>query len=485
MRKIKGKGNRKSRWLLKGARQEICAGYSGKGAVRMRRKRGEDTEKGALFIEATLSLVTYFFFFLMLYSLIDLCRAQASIASALNQTAKEIAHYSYLYSLTGLNDSYQALSNSAQDEKDSVSEFVSDTDTFLGSVGEVFGEIQSLGEGGQGTIGDMDAFLSSIENVQSSGSDLMTQLTELAKSPEQLLFGAAKILATDGIELAKTEWIAIPITRALIQKNLVSYDGDSPERFLESLGVIPGEDGGEVSYLNGLSFDGSSLFPYGSDDITLKVTYQVRIVPLLPVDIRITMTHTAAAKGWMSGDATSDYTEIVKQKNDSLWTNATIEQRSSAIRSEQIQLLKEQGYYSVSSETYLHVYDPVANRIVMVATSNPFYGLDSIDQADREQAVNNLERLAAAMRSSTDGMEEIKVKDPDQGNQKVTKQVDPESLDLVIRLVIPEDAGALEWMQEAQAEANMRGVTVEYVQDYGMGLEYTIVQTEENGQGGS
>ena len=60
--------------------------------------------------------------------------------------------------------------------------------------------------------------------------------------------------------------------------------------------------------------------------------------------------------------------------------------------------------------------------------------------------MNNLERLAAAMRSSTDGMEEIKVKDPDQGNQKVTKQVDQESLDLVIRLVIPEDAGALEWM---------------------------------------
>ena len=59
-------------------------------------------EKGMVTIEATIALTAFLFFFVMIYSIIGIVTAQAKIAVAINNTAKEISHYSYLYALTGL-----------------------------------------------------------------------------------------------------------------------------------------------------------------------------------------------------------------------------------------------------------------------------------------------------------------------------------------------------------------------------------------------
>ena len=61
-------------------------------------------EKGAIVIEATLSLTFFMFLIVMLLSIVNICIAQAKIAVALNETAKEISQYSYMYTLTGINE---------------------------------------------------------------------------------------------------------------------------------------------------------------------------------------------------------------------------------------------------------------------------------------------------------------------------------------------------------------------------------------------
>ena len=43
------------------------------------------------------------------------------------------------------------------------------------------------------------------------------------------------------------------------------------------------------SYLKGLDFTGSVLFPDQSDDILVVVTYKVKLFPYLPVDIEFTI----------------------------------------------------------------------------------------------------------------------------------------------------------------------------------------------------
>ena len=61
------------------------------------------SERGAITVEATIALTS--FMFMMLFSIVTICRTQAIVGSALNNTAKEVSQYTYLYSLTGIHES--------------------------------------------------------------------------------------------------------------------------------------------------------------------------------------------------------------------------------------------------------------------------------------------------------------------------------------------------------------------------------------------
>lgn len=56
-------------------------------------KRRIKNENGAVTIEAMIALTAFLFAFIMIYSIITLCRAQARIQIALNDTAQEISQY--------------------------------------------------------------------------------------------------------------------------------------------------------------------------------------------------------------------------------------------------------------------------------------------------------------------------------------------------------------------------------------------------------
>ena len=60
-------------------------------------------QKGYITIEATIVLSIYIFAFMMIFSLIHICRAQMKISVAINNAAKEISEYSYLYIMAQLS----------------------------------------------------------------------------------------------------------------------------------------------------------------------------------------------------------------------------------------------------------------------------------------------------------------------------------------------------------------------------------------------
>lgn len=70
-------------------------------------------QKGYITIEATIVLSIYIFAFMMIFSLIHICRAQMKISVAINKAAKEISEYSYLYGASGLSDSMYKVGQSA------------------------------------------------------------------------------------------------------------------------------------------------------------------------------------------------------------------------------------------------------------------------------------------------------------------------------------------------------------------------------------
>lgn len=301
----------------------------------MFKKSNIRNQKGAVTIEATISLTTFLFFFIMIYSIITICRAQAHIQIAINNTAKEISQYSYIYGMTGLDSTMSEFYSKAGEDQ-------SKANGFIGNVSDTFNAIQSgLGDAHDAVAaGDVESALQQLQNAadgaKGSSEDAAKALEEAAKNPQQLLFGMARIIGSNSLDLAKSRLIAAPIARGLVKKHLKRSESDTAEAFCKSVGIMPKESASpDEKYFKGLDFTRSTLFPYGSDEITIAVTYKIRLVQLLPVDIPFTITQTAVTKGWLHGDksvsnkSNEEKIKSVEKDGNSIWNNSTGSERNS------------------------------------------------------------------------------------------------------------------------------------------------------------
>lgn len=272
-------------------------------------KTKTSNQRGSVSIEASIALTAFLFMFLMIYSIINICRAQAILGNALNNSAKEISQYSYLYGLTGLDESFKTLAKNGNVAGDNVNELI-------GDVNETLNAIQSLG----GTIADAkntnlsdpksvadqwDNLVTAAEDgtaaINSSAGKLKEDLTALSDDPKGLMIGLARLFASKVIDAGVSHMIADPVARTLVKKNLKRSEDDDPNSFLHDMGVYTAQSG-KNAYLDSLDFSDSTIFANGSSDIILMVRYQVQLVPLLPIDQKITLVQSAATKGWLHGD---------------------------------------------------------------------------------------------------------------------------------------------------------------------------------------
>lgn len=428
----------------------------------------KNSEKGMVTIEATIALTTFLFVFMMIFSIITICRAQARMQVALNNTAQEISQYSYIYGMTGLDETLADFQTDANNTK-------SDVNGLVGSTIDVFEGIQALGEHAQSVdINDVNSFLASwdtisedLKQTQSDYSGVKQQIEQMAADPQKLLFGMAKLIGSEGLEIAKSRAIAEPVTRALIQKHLKRTENDTANAFCKSVGIIPGTYFGSTSYFNGIDFSNSTLFPYGSAEITLIATYKVKLLQLLPFDIEFTITQSATTRGWLHGDKTSnsaaDLVETLKNDPNiasSVWNSQSINERNKAIRTLELEKLKSQGYVGVSGETYVQAYDEATNTFALIAMCNPIYGVDSVDQIDKKSVEDDIKRIAAQINSATDNRQTITVKVKDANGNVTTKQIDcsGSTINKKIVLIVPEDSGVKEYVQNIINECGYSGM---------------------------
>ena len=145
----------------------------------MFKKSNIRNQKGAVTIEATISLTTFLFFFIMIYSIITICRAQAHIQIAINNTAKEISQYSYIYGMTGLDSTMSEFYSKAGEDQ-------SKANGFIGNVSDTFNAIQSgLGDAHDAVAaGDVESALQQLQNAadgaKGSSEDAAKALEEAA-----------------------------------------------------------------------------------------------------------------------------------------------------------------------------------------------------------------------------------------------------------------------------------------------------------------
>ncbi len=209
------------------------------------------SERGAIIIEGALSLTFFMFAVLTVYTMFHVSLAQARIGAALNTTAKEISQYAYVYDLTGLNEKQANL--------------------------------KANGGAAESILSDN---LSQVNDVYSAFSGLASGTSAIVSSPDNAESFLYYVL-NEGIDEVKGVATG-EIARMLMKKHF----GSDPDGYLKKLGV---EDG-----IRGLSFWKSRIFSGGdSDEILLDVRYQIRVVKLLDIDMKLNYELCAKTKAWV------------------------------------------------------------------------------------------------------------------------------------------------------------------------------------------
>jgi len=443
--------------------------------------RKKNNQDGAVTIEATIALTSFLFMFIMIYSIVTICRTQATIQVAINSTAKELSQYSYVYSITGLHNAMTNVQNNAQATKD-------DTNAVAGDIADVFSGIQSIG-GAEVEFGDVNGMMESWDQIssdlQQTGNSLTSaqeRITAMAEDPQKLLFGMAKLFVSEGYELAKSA-ASEAVSRVLTQKHLKRSERDTADAFCKSVGIIPGTYFGKQSYFNGIDFSHSTLFPYGSDEITIVANYKMKLLQLLPISFEFHFTQTAVTKGWLQGDSTATgitpqekLETIVSTRGDSVWNAATGSEREKMIRSMGIDSLKDEGYYGVSGQTYIHAYDSATNTFVMVRSYNPLSSADSVSNVDKAKIQEYLKNLEGQIVSTTDNIHTIKVKKQDANGNLKTEELNCSGANTKkVIVVIPEDEGLKAVFDQVISEM---GSNVQFEIQPGYGKVFTNTKTE-------
>lgn len=247
---------------------------------------GRRRERGAIVVEATISLTAFVFAIFTLLSLVNIYYIQARMSVALNSAAKEISQYSYLYYKLGVNELEADLNTSdAQEARVTAEDTIDGVSTLMESLSGVESDLSS---------GDFDALVADIDSGVSSVDSLVTMYADkLSNDPKGFIIGMGKMAGNELKEEVKVI-LGQVLAKTFMQKNLKAHVNDDPDAYLKRYKVVDGMDG--------LDFNYTALMAYGStDQIQLVVTYDVQVIKLLNLDFKFTFRQCAQTTAWGNG----------------------------------------------------------------------------------------------------------------------------------------------------------------------------------------
>lgn len=247
-------------------------------------------ERGAVVIEATLSLSAFMFVICTLLSITNLCIAQAKIAVAVNETAKEISQYSYIYTLSGLNEIQKANYEAGAENREQM-------DTIVSSVVDSADALKSLGGEDADYEGTWETLETSYDNVEQIAK-------KVAEDPKSWAIGMVRVLGNEAYEGVKGVVVG-SIAKGLIQKHLVTETGQTADAYLRHLGVVDGIDG--------LNFNDTVAFQNGTDNIVIVCRYKISLLKLFEQEYTYSFCQSAFTKVW-GGKALVEAQEAEEEK---------------------------------------------------------------------------------------------------------------------------------------------------------------------------
>lgn len=269
-------------------------------------------ERGAIVVEATISLSVFIFVIYTLLSVVNIYYVQAKMNTALTIAAKEISQYSYLYYKLGIDGFDETMSDGTEDAKSTATSTIDGVDSLISSLSDAEDGAES---------GDFDSMISSIESGVDDASSLVSMYQEqIGDDPMQFIIGMGKLAGNEIWEEVKSV-VGAAMANMYMQKNLMEFDGDSADAFLKRHNVVDGVEGLDFEYTSIL--DTESTGDDGqSGMVQLVVTYDVEVIKLLNLDITYTFRHCAQTRAWGNGvftAAAEDEEEEETEDEGSFW----------------------------------------------------------------------------------------------------------------------------------------------------------------------
>lgn len=251
--------------------------------MRVLKKNGE---RGAIVVEATISLSVFIFTMFTILSVVDICYVQSKIGMALDSATKELAQYSYLYYKLGADKMEAKWNEGTGDARDVTKDTVDGVVNIMDSLSDA---------SHSASTGDFDGLMNAIDSGVGSVDSLCdTYADKIADNPKEFIIGLGKMAGNDLKEKAKSALLAKCVGRGLMKKNLKSSKDDDPDAFLKRYRVVNG--------IKGLDFKYSSLMAYGeSSEIQLVCTYKVKVIRLLNIDFEFKFRQMAKTTAWGNG----------------------------------------------------------------------------------------------------------------------------------------------------------------------------------------
>lgn len=208
---------------------------------KIRRKKSNDTQEGAVIMEAAIALPVFMFLMITLYSVIQVAFIQARMSLALDCAAKELAEYAHVFYATGMNESFSGTGGKSSELANKVSEFLTTVGGNLGSVDSELG--QFVTKAGEAIAGD-------------SLSD----------------YGKQGIGEAAGMQMMK--------------KNMISGFNDNADAFMKR------------NRIKNLDMTGSNFLETGSKKVFLRVNYDIELIKLFNLDFSFHLSSCAYTEAW-------------------------------------------------------------------------------------------------------------------------------------------------------------------------------------------
>ena len=287
-------------------------------------------KKGSLTIEAACALPVLIFVVLTIAYFIRIAYIHSIIQHALDESAKEISSYSYLYSvsrLQKLNDNTKDLL--AEGEATAVSRIDTMVET-VNSVNEKISKLEDLSNDSNQI--NYEEIKGIYDNGKADVEKLKGIYNEIKGHPNGWKGGIKKevaslsALAAHGLLESGSDELSEIILRIMMRKHIATdiYDEDIA---LRKLNIRDGYDG--------LDFTGTTLFK-DKKTIKLVVSYTIEPITPLPIIPELRIEQRAIIVGWLDGDG--KHSKRVQnnkeeaEEEDNLWDLGALQRGNEIIR---------------------------------------------------------------------------------------------------------------------------------------------------------